>query len=64
MRENGSDKRVICAQVDGDTVEALERLAAREERTLSGEIRLALREHISRRPVRVHAPDHDLEEAA
>ena len=53
MNQNGSDKRVVSVQVDGDLAERLERLAATQERTLSGEIRVALREHLAR-PEREH----------
>jgi hypothetical protein len=54
-------KRVIGAQVSGETAAALERLSAAADRTLSAEIRIALREHLSRRhPPRVHTPDRDL----
>jgi predicted transcriptional regulator len=50
MKANGSQKKIVSAQVERDTVERLERIAAREERTLSAEIRLALRAHVARRP--------------
>ena len=55
-----SRDRVVCAKVDDELATRLEQLAAASERTLSGEIRLALREHLARQP----EPDHLKEVAA
>jgi predicted transcriptional regulator len=41
-------RRVLSAQVEPATAERLEQLAQRADRTLSSEIRRALREHIAR----------------
>jgi predicted transcriptional regulator len=58
---NGHEKRIIAAQVDRETAERLERLAATQERTLSAEIRVALREHLAGQSERL---THELEEVA
>jgi hypothetical protein len=42
------EKRIVSAQVPGSMREALERLAEREDRTLSAEVRRALSEHLER----------------
>jgi Ribbon-helix-helix protein, copG family len=54
--DGGEEKLVIGAQVSGETAAALRRLAAAGERTLSAEIRIALRKHLDSRRVRVHPP--------
>jgi predicted transcriptional regulator len=58
MTSNGSHKRIVHVQVDRETTERLERLAATQERTLSAEIRVALREHLAGQSER---RTHDLE---
>jgi predicted transcriptional regulator len=40
--------KFITTRVDKELAERLERLAAEHERSLSGQIRLALREHLAR----------------
>jgi len=52
-----SRKRIIAAQVDCELADRLERIAAEQERTLSAEIRLALKAHLAREGEhRTHQP--------
>jgi predicted transcriptional regulator len=61
MTANDSHTKVISAQVDCELAERLERIAAEQERTLSAEIRLALRAHLARQ---AEAHNHELQEVA
>ena len=61
MASNGSHKRIVHVQVDRETTERLERIAAEQERTLSAEIRLALRAHLARQ---AETHTHDIMEVA
>ncbi len=59
MEKNRS--KIIAAQVDRETAERLERLATEQERTVSAEIRVALRAHLARQS---ETRAHQLEEVA
>ena len=47
----------ISARIDRETAERLARTAAEEDRSQSSIVRRALRQHLSGRQARVHAPD-------
>jgi predicted transcriptional regulator len=55
MGKNGS--KIIAAQVSSELAERLEQMAASQERSVSAEIRVALREHLDGRQPRVHVPE-------
>jgi hypothetical protein len=48
---NDSDNVMLSARVPAELIDLLSRRAEQEERSLSGEVRLALREHLRVRPL-------------
>jgi predicted transcriptional regulator len=61
MGKNGS--KIIAAQVSAELAQRLEQMAASQERSVSAEIRVALRDHLAARQSRVHAPAPEREAA-
>jgi predicted transcriptional regulator len=55
--------RTITARLAPEVAERLERLAAEHERSISGELRVAVRAHLARQQPRVHVPDNEKEAA-
>jgi Ribbon-helix-helix protein, copG family len=51
-----TDSKIIAAQVSAELAERLEQEAASQERSVSAEIRVALRRHLD---PRVHAPNQE-----
>ena len=61
MKSNGSPKKIVHAALDSETAARLEQLAAERERSVSGELRVAVRAHLARQ---TETHTHDLQEVA
>jgi predicted transcriptional regulator len=61
MKSNGSPKKIVHAALDSETAERLAQLADERERSVSGEIRVAVRAHLAREG---ETRNHDLQEVA
>jgi ribbon-helix-helix CopG family protein len=60
MLENEREKQIVSFQCESATTHRLAELARRGERSLSGEIRLAVREHLERSDVAGSVPSSRL----
>ena len=49
-----SEQKIVAAQVSRELAQRLEQAAAEQERSVSAEIRVALREHLADRAPRLH----------